>query len=58
MMIHTMIHRRDVQASGLFVAFLMSAVYGAVLYLLIYFHDVNRANAMLSAIYQLGILIL
>ncbi|KAK8087650.1 major facilitator superfamily domain-containing protein [Apiospora hydei] len=50
---HSMINRRTVWASGLYQAFLMSAVYGAVFYLPIYFQAINSASPILSGVYLL-----
>ncbi|KAK7979953.1 hypothetical protein PG989_012410 [Apiospora arundinis] len=57
MMPHSMISRRDVLASGIYEAFLMSAVFGAVYYLPLYFQAVNGASAMLSAVYLLPMIL-
>ncbi|KAK8017143.1 major facilitator superfamily domain-containing protein [Apiospora marii] len=52
-----LIGRRDVLAAGIYEALLMSAVYGAVYYLPIYFQAVNGASAMLSAVYLLPMIL-
>ncbi|KAK8024998.1 Efflux pump [Apiospora arundinis] len=57
MMPHSMIRRRDVLCSGIYVALLMSAVFGAVYYLPLYFQAVNGASAMLSAVYLLPMIL-
>ncbi|KAK8076199.1 major facilitator superfamily domain-containing protein [Apiospora phragmitis] len=54
---HALISRRDVLAAGIYEAFLMSAVYGPVYYLPIYFQAVNGASAMLSAVYLLPMIL-
>lgn len=50
---HSMISRRAVWSSGIYQAFLMSAVYGATYYLPIYFQAINNASAILSGVYLL-----
>ncbi|OAG01867.1 MFS transporter [Paraphaeosphaeria sporulosa] len=57
MMPRSMITRRDVLCSGLYVAFLTSAVYGGVYYLPLYFQAVNGASAIKSAVYLLPLII-
>lgn len=50
---HSMISRRAVWSSGLYQAFLMSAVYGATYFLPIYFQAINNVTAVLSGVYLL-----
>ncbi|KAI1800663.1 efflux pump [Daldinia bambusicola] len=50
---HSMIKQRVVWASGLFQAFMISAVYGATFFLPIYFQAINNATAILSGVYLL-----
>lgn len=54
---YSIISRRDVLASGVYEAFLMSAVYGGIYYLPIYFQAVNNASAMLSGVYLLPMIL-
>lgn len=57
MMPRAMIGKWNVLASGMYVACLMSAAYGAVYYLPLYFQSVNDASAILSAVYLLPMII-
>ncbi|KAF1953528.1 MFS general substrate transporter [Byssothecium circinans] len=57
MMPRSLISRRDVLSSGLYVAFLTSAVYGGTYYLPLYFQAVNGASAIKSAVYLLPLII-
>lgn len=57
MMPRAMIGKWNVLASGIYVAFLTSAVYGGIYYLPLYFQAVNNASAMLSAVYLLPMII-
>ncbi|KAI1446975.1 efflux pump [Annulohypoxylon stygium] len=50
---HSMIKQKVVWASGLFQAFMLSAVYGATYFLPIYFQAINNVTAMLSGVYLL-----
>ncbi|KAF2789982.1 efflux pump [Melanomma pulvis-pyrius CBS 109.77] len=50
---HSLIGRRIVWVSGLFQALFMSALYGSVYYLPIYFQAINGVSAMLSGVYLL-----
>ncbi|KAI0148070.1 efflux pump [Hypoxylon sp. NC0597] len=50
---HSMIKQTVVWASGLFQAFMISAVYGATFFLPIYFQAINNVTAMLSGVYLL-----
>ncbi|KAI1089139.1 efflux pump [Rostrohypoxylon terebratum] len=50
---HSMIKQKVVWASGLFQAFMISAVYGATYFLPIYFQAINNVTAMLSGVYLL-----
>ncbi|KAI1077292.1 efflux pump [Whalleya microplaca] len=50
---HSMIKQTVVWASGLYQAFMISAVYGATFFLPIYFQAINNATAMLSGVYLL-----
>lgn len=50
---HSLISRTTIWTSGMYQAFLMSAVYGAIYYLPIYFQAINNASAMLSGVYLL-----
>ncbi|KAI2603716.1 MFS general substrate transporter [Hypoxylon sp. NC1633] len=52
-----LIRRGSVLAAGLYYALLMSALYGAVYYLPIYFQAVNGATALLSAVYLLPMIL-
>ncbi|KAI1204467.1 MFS general substrate transporter [Annulohypoxylon truncatum] len=52
-----MISQKNVLASGIYIAFLMSAVFGAIYYLPIYFQAVKGASAMLSAVYLLPMIV-
>ncbi|KAI2463106.1 MFS general substrate transporter [Annulohypoxylon bovei var. microspora] len=52
-----LIGRGSVLASGLHTALLMSAVYGAIYFLPIYFQGVNGASALLSAVYLLPMIL-
>jgi hypothetical protein len=54
---YSIISRRDVLASGVYEAFLMSAVYGGIYYLPIYFQAVNNASPMLSGVYLLPMIL-
>lgn len=54
---YSIISRRDVLASGVYEAFLMSAVYGGIYYLPIYFQAVNNASAMMSGVYLLPMIL-
>ncbi|EPE26279.1 MFS general substrate transporter [Glarea lozoyensis ATCC 20868] len=49
----SMIRRTAVWASGAYQAFLMSAVYGGIYFLPIYFQAINDASPMLSGVYLL-----
>lgn len=49
----SMISQTAVWSSGLYQAFMISAVYGATFFLPIYFQAVNNASAMLSGVYLL-----
>lgn len=57
MMPRTMIRQWNVLASGIYVAFLTSSVYGGIYYLPIYFQAVNGASAMSSAVYLLPMIV-
>lgn len=57
MLPRSMISRWNVLASGIYVAFLTSAVYGGIYYLPLYFQAVNGASAMLSAVYLLPMIV-
>jgi hypothetical protein len=57
MLPRSLISRRDVLSSGLYVAFLTSAVYGGIYYLPLYFQAVNGASAIKSAVYLLPLII-
>ncbi|KAF2683386.1 MFS general substrate transporter [Lentithecium fluviatile CBS 122367] len=57
MMPRSMISWRDVLSSGLYVAFLTSAVYGGIYYLPLHFQAVNGASAIKSAVYLLPLII-
>ncbi|KAH9866822.1 hypothetical protein J1614_008515 [Plenodomus biglobosus] len=57
MMPRSMISRRDVLFSGLYVAFLTSAVYGGIYYLPLYFQAVNGVSAIKSAVHLLPLII-
>ena len=48
-----MVARTTVWTSGLYQAFLMAAVYGAIFFLPIYFQAINDASPMLSGVYLL-----
>lgn len=48
-----MVARTAVWTSGLYQAFLMAAVYGAIFFLPIYFQAINDATPMLSGVYLL-----
>lgn len=50
---HSMIRRRAVWASGLYQAFFMSAIFGVLSFLPIYFQAVSNAKAMISGLYLL-----
>ncbi|KAI0111767.1 efflux pump [Daldinia grandis] len=50
---HSMIKQTVVWASGLYQAFMISAVYGATFFLPIYFQAINNVTAMLSGVYLL-----
>jgi hypothetical protein len=50
---HAMVSRTAVWTSGVYQAFLMAAVYGAIFYLPIYFQAINDATPMLSGVYLL-----
>ncbi|KAI0023437.1 efflux pump [Xylariomycetidae sp. FL0641] len=50
---HSMVKQRVVWASGLYQAFLFSAIYGATFFLPIYFQAINNATAILSGVYLL-----
>ncbi len=50
---HSLISRRTIWVAGLFQALFMSALYGSVYYLPIYFQAINGASAMLSGVYLL-----
>ncbi|KAH9890828.1 major facilitator superfamily domain-containing protein [Xylariomycetidae sp. FL2044] len=52
-----LISRGSVLASGLHTALLMSAVYGAIYFLPLYFQAVNGASALLSAVYLLPMIL-
>lgn len=54
---HTLIKRTEVWTSALYQAFMMSAIYGAVYYLPIYFQAINDASPMLSAVYLLPLIL-
>ncbi|KAI0173703.1 efflux pump [Hypoxylon sp. FL1284] len=49
----SMLKRRVVWSSGLYQAFMISAVYGATFFLPIYFQAINNATAVLSGVYLL-----
>ncbi|KAH7087027.1 major facilitator superfamily domain-containing protein [Paraphoma chrysanthemicola] len=57
MLPRSLISRRDVLCSGLYVAFLTSAVYGGIYYLPLYFQAVDGASAIKSAVYLLPLII-
>lgn len=57
MMPCSMIRQWNVVASGIYVAFLTSAVYGGIYYIPLHFQAVNDASAMLSAVYLLPMII-
>lgn len=57
MMHYSMSRRKEVLASGIYEALLMSPVYGAVYYLPIYFQAVNNVTAMLSGVYLLPMIL-
>ncbi|KAI3393978.1 hypothetical protein diail_3339 [Diaporthe ilicicola] len=57
MMPRQMIGNWNVMASGMYVAFLTSAVYGGIYYLPLYFQAIDNASAMLSAVYLLPMII-
>ncbi|KAK6070015.1 MFS multidrug transporter [Seiridium cupressi] len=50
---HAMIGRTAVWASGIYQGLLMSAVYGGIYFLPIYFQAINAASPMLSGVYLL-----
>lgn len=50
---HSMIKQTVVWASGLYQAFMISAVYGATFFLPIYFQAINNVTAMMSGVYLL-----
>jgi hypothetical protein len=50
---HSLISRRIVWVAGLFQALFMSALYGSVYYLPIYFQAINGVSAMMSGVYLL-----
>lgn len=54
---YSIISRRDVLASGIYEALLMSSVYGGIYYLPIYFQAVNGASAMMSGVYLLPMIL-
>lgn len=49
----SLISRTEVWSSGIYQAFLMSAVYGAIYFLPIYFQAINAASPILSGVYLL-----
>lgn len=49
----SMVTRTAVWMSGLYQAFLMAAVYGAIYFLPVYFQAINNASPMLSGVYLL-----
>ncbi|EPE28198.1 MFS general substrate transporter [Glarea lozoyensis ATCC 20868] len=53
----SLIRRWNVLFSGIYVAFLTSAVYGGIYYLPLYFQAVNGASAIKSAVYLLPMII-
>ena len=53
----SMINRGDALSSGLYVALLTSAVYGAIYYLPLYFQAVDGASAIMSVVYLLPLII-
>lgn len=57
MLPRALIRQKNVLASGIFIAFMMSAVFGAIYYLSIYFQAVKGASAMLSAVYLLPMIV-
>jgi hypothetical protein len=57
MMPLSMIRRKEVLFSGIYVAFLTSAVYGGIYYLPIYFQAVNNASAIMSGVYLLPMIL-
>lgn len=57
MLPRAMINQKNVLASGIYIASLMSAVFGAIYYLPIYFQAVKGASAMLSAVYLLPMIV-
>lgn len=57
MMPLSMIRQWNVLFSGVYVAFLTSAVYGAIYYLPLYFQAINGASAIDSAVYLLPLII-
>jgi hypothetical protein len=50
---HSMMRQTVVWASGLYQAFMMSAIFGATYFLPIYFQAINNVTAMLSGVYLL-----
>ena len=57
MLPRSMIRRWNVLSSGIYVAFLTSAVYGGVYYLPLYFQAINGASAIMSAVYLLPLIV-
>lgn len=57
LMPRSIIGKWNVLAAGIYMAFLMSAVYGGIYYLPLYFQAVNGASAMLSGVYLLPMII-
>lgn len=54
---HSMISRRAVWIAVLYQSFVMSAMLGAVFFLPLYFQSINGANAMLSGVYLLPMIL-
>lgn len=57
MMPYSIIRRKEVLFSGVYEIFLMSALYGGIYYLPIYFQAVNGASTMMSGVYLLPMIL-
>lgn len=57
MLPHSLISRTEVWSSGLYQAFLISAVYGAIYFLPLYFQAINDAKPIQSGVYLLPMIL-